>query len=302
MAKQKRLLPILALILANILWGINIPLIKLGLRTIPVTIFIAVKFLAASLILLPLALKTWKPLRKKELGLMILSSLFCITIAAIALNIGLKYAPSINAGMINLLAPLLLGILSVEFLKEHMSLKTFGGALLALAGALVIIGKPWEVNLSGQSVLLGNVLFLLSMLSGVISSLIVKPILKKMSAYQATFLYLLAGTLPIVPWAATQLRGWSIHDVSRGGYVALIYGIIAITLANLLFIYGLKYKMAHTVGIFQYIEPVVIIIAAWFILDEHPSPKFAVGAVLVFLGIYLAEAHRAPKLLKRWSS
>ena len=297
MAKQKHLLPILALILANILYGINIPMIKLGLETIPVTIFMSVKFLTASLILLPFALKTWKPLKRRELMLMILSSLFFITFTALAINIGLQYAPSINWGVISILSPLVLCILSVEFLKEHVSLKAFIGTLIAFGGAAVIIGKPWEAALSDQSVLLGNVLFIAAMLGGVISTLIAKPILKKMSSYQAAFIYVFVGILPIAAFSITQFKGWDIHEVSTSSYIAVIYGIVAVTLANFLHIYGLRYKAAHSVGIFHYIEPIVIIIAAWFILGEHPSLKFAVGAILVFIGIYLAEIRLPQKLI-----
>lgn len=300
MAKQRKILPILALTTASVLWGVNVPLVKLGLQTIPVPILISVKFLAASLILLPFALKTWRPLHWKTLALIVLSSLLSITFATIALNEGLKYAPSINVGVIDLLAPLILGLLSVEFLKEHISPKTFTGILVAFAGASIIIGRPWDVSLTGQTVLLGNVLIFLAMLSGVISTVITKPLLKKMSSYQATFLFLFIGTLPIVPFAFHALKDWSIHDINTGGYISVIYGIIAITLANFLFMYGLRYKKAHSVGIFRYIEPVVIIIAAWFILGEHVSSKFAIGAALVFLGIYLAEVHKVHKLHKGW--
>jgi len=296
MSKQKKLLPILALVFANVLWGVNIPLVKLGLRSIPLTIFIVIKFLVASLIFLPFAIKTWKPLTQKEWGLMACSSLLYITCSTVALNVGLQYAPSINAAVIGLLGPVLLCMLSVQFLKEHMGLKAIIGVILAFAGSAIIIGKPWEVSLNGSTVLLGNVLFLVFVLSGVISTLIAKPILSKIGSYQATFLLLFIGTLPIVPFALMRLRDWSFHSITPGGYTALIYGTIALPLANLFFFYGLKYKRAHNVAIFEYIEPVVVIIAAWFILAERPSAKFALGAGLVFLGVYLAEVRLPRKL------
>lgn len=90
MLKQKLLLPVAALLIANILWGINSTLIKLGLETIPVPMFISIKFLTASLILLPFAVKTWKPLTKKNFLLLMLSSVLYITVSALALNIGLS--------------------------------------------------------------------------------------------------------------------------------------------------------------------------------------------------------------------
>ena len=297
MTKQKNLLPITALVSASILWGVNVPLVKLGLRSIPLTIFITVKFLAASLILLPFALKTWKPLSKVTWALVVLSSLLSITAGAVLLNAGLKYAPSINYGIIDLLAPLLLSVLSVQFLKERMNFRSVLGVIVAFAGAAIIIGKPWEVSFSSQAAILGNILFFASMLSSVISELIFKPILKKFSPYQITFLCLFIGTLPIVPFALMQLKTWSYHSVTPDGYSALIYGIIAMPLANLFFYHGLKYKKVHSVAIYSYITPLVIVIAAWFILAERPSLKFILGAALAFLGIYLAEFHKSQKII-----
>lgn len=294
MTKQKRhyWLPVLALIMANVLWGINFPMIKLGVRTIPVIIFIATRFFISSMLLLPFALKEWRPLKGKYLYMMVLASIMWIPFTAVTLNTGLQYAPSINAGVIDLLGPLLLCLLSVEFLKERMSLKAFVGVLISFLGAAIIIGKPWEVSLSGHSVLLGNVLMFASMLGSVISTLLAKPALKKMGSYQGAFMFLFPGVLAVIPFALFDLKGWSIHNVSTTSYVALIYSITAITLANLLFIYGLKRETASSTGIFTYLESVSLFIAAWFLLGEKPSPKFAVGAALVFAGVYLAEVKK----------
>lgn len=294
MSKQKSALPVLALIFAYLLWGLNVPVIKVGIATIPMVVFMVIRFMTASLILLPFAIRTWKPLKRPMLSRMIISSILWIVLTALTLNLGLLYAPSMNAGVINLLGPMILCILSVEFLKERMSFKTLVGVIVAFMGAAVIIGKPWEVSLTGQSVLLGNTLYLASMLGGVISALVAKPILNKMSSYQAAFMYLFPGALCLIPIAITELDGWDTSKISTSSYAALTYSIIAITLANFFFMYGLKYKKANEIGVFQYLESVALFAGAWFLLDERPTTKFAVGAVLVFLGIYLAEV-RLPK-------
>lgn len=289
MSKQKTILPVVALVSAYVLWGFNVPVLKLGLATIPLVVFMLARFMAASLILLPFAVRSWKPLKTRDLLKMIISSLLWIGMTALTLNVGLLYAPSMNAGVINLLGPLILCILSVEFLKERMNFKTFFGVVIAFIGAAVIIGKPWEVSVTGQSVMIGNVLYLASMLGGVISALVAKPILKKMSSYQAAFMYLFPGALCLIPIAVTELHGWSISQISPRSYAALTYSIIAITLANFFFMYGLKRKKANEVGIFQYLESVALFIGAWVLLGERPTARFAVGAALVFVGIYFAE-------------
>jgi drug/metabolite transporter (DMT)-like permease len=160
MTKQKYLLPILALIIANVMWGISTPLIKVGLESIPVALFIAVRFFLASLLLLPLAIRVWRPLKSKQLLILVLAAVLDITLSVPALNLGLTMTTASNAGLIWLLMPVLLFLLSVAFLKEKLSIKTFIGIILALAGSLLIVSKPW--NGGDMNSLTGNLLVILA--------------------------------------------------------------------------------------------------------------------------------------------
>lgn len=293
MAKQKSLLPVLALIAASILWGFNPPLIKLGVETIPPVIFLSIRFLAASLVMLPFAIKTWKPLKSKDLYLMILSSVIFVSVASLALNLGLARTTSINAAVLGLLGPLLLFVLSVEFLKERMSLKTLIGVLVAFVGSLVIIGRPWE---SSGANLTGNLLIVISVLCFVVSTLLFKPLTNKTSTYQATFCCFFFGVLPAAAYSLTQLHSWNIQSTTAASVNGLIGSLVVILGANFLFFYGLLHKKAQSVGIYGYLQSITTIVAAWFILAERPSARFALGTALVFLGLYLAEFSKSRKL------
>lgn len=290
MAKQKYLLPILALTVANILWGMNAVLIKMGLESIPVPIFMSIRFLTASLVLLPFAIRTWKPLKRRDFLLLVLCSILYISFSALALNIGLSKTNSINAAIISMLGPLLLFILSAQFLKERLSLKTFIGIMVAFAGSLVIIGQPWETSLGG---LTGNLFILISVLCGVIGTILFKPLIKKTSTYQATFMSLFFGIWPITAYGLTQLRTWDIQTTTLRSLTGLIFSTIAIIAANFLFFYALNRKKVHSTGSYTYIQSTATIITAWLILAEQPSPKFVFGAALVFIGVYLTELHTA---------
>lgn len=286
MAKQKLLLPTLAVVLSSILWGLNPPFIKLGVETIPPVIFLSIRFLIASLVMLPFAIKTWRPLKTKDMCLLILGSVIFVSIASLTLNLGLARTNSINAGVLTLLGPLLLCILSVQFLKERLSVKTLVGIFVAFAGSIVIIGRPWDG--SGAS-LTGNLLILISVLCFVLSTLIFKPLTDKVSTYQATFASFFFGVLPAAAYSLTQLNDWDIHAVTPASIHGLIGSIVIILGANFLFFYALHYKKAQDVAVYDYLQSVTTIVAAYFILAEHPSSNFIAGTLLVFAGIYLAE-------------
>jgi len=287
----------LALSVAEILWGINVPVIKLGLKTIPVPVFLSVTILAAGFLIMPIAYKHWKPLKRKDYLLLIIGSMLSISLGNVVLLMGIQRIPSINASLISLLAPFLLLLLSVEFLKERLSMRTFVSILIAFAGAAIVIGKPWEATASNQA-MLGSLFVVLNVLCDVVATLMFKPLLKRVHPYQLTSLHLIWGIIPIAIYSLPHLSSLSPSHAGKSGYLAMFFNVALITVANCLFYVGLKKKKAQEVGIFRYLHPVATAIAAWFILAEVPSQKVIVGAILIFLGIYYAEVRKTSKKLR----
>ncbi len=293
MAKKHSTTPTLAtiaLVTAYVLWGINTPFIKIGVQNIPVSVFITIKMFGAALLIAPFAIKTWTKLSLKTYLVLITSALIWVSVGNLAFYSGLKDAPSINAALIELLGPLLLFGFSVQYLKESFSAKTFFGIIVALSGALIVIGQPLINGDASSPTNIGNLFFILAVLCHVLGTIIVKPQLEKVGASQATFIHLLYGAIPIAIYSITELDGWSINELGSQSILAILYGIVAVTLANFLLVYGLKRKKAQEIGPFFYIQPIVTFIVAAFILKEYPTPIFIIGTLLVFLGIYLAEA------------
>lgn len=292
MKQTKTYLPYVALVIAFILWGVNVPIIKLGLQSIPVYTLLAVKMIVSALILLPFALKTWKRVAFRDLGLLIIGSIIWVCVGNIALYTGLKLAPSINAGVITLLSPLLLFVLSIELLKENFTAKTFIGILLALFGSFIIVAQPILTGSEDLSTnLLGNSLFMLFVFANVVGTLISKKVVVKMSSAQATFIHLIAGGIPVCVIALSQANNLMLEAVPASGWVAIIYGILAVIFANFFFMYGLQRIPAKDVSVFYYIQPIATVLAAALILSELPDSYFLLGTAAIFIGIYLAEAH-----------
>lgn len=293
--KQKLTAAFFALSFAEILWGINVPVVKLGLRNIPLPVFLSVTILGAGLLTLPLALKYWKPISSKDYALLIVGSLIGISLGNVVLLIGFERIPSVNAALISLFGPLILFILSVQFLKERFNLRTFLGILIAFLGTAVIIGKPWSSSGTDQYMLTGSLFIVLAVLCSVIAILIYKPILKRVDPYQVTSLHLLFGIVPVAIYSLPHLSALSPDQAGKNGYLAIFFNIVLITTANCLFMYGLKIKKAQEVGIFGYLHPIAAAIGGWFILSEVPSKKVIIGAILIFWGIYYAQIKKANK-------
>lgn len=287
--KNKNIVPTLSLICAQIMWGLNTPVIKLGLQHVSLPLYHSVTIFGASILLLPSAIKHWKPLKFKYYAMLIISSIIAISIGNIALLMGLKRVPSINAPLIGLFGPLTLFVLSSQFLKEKLNLKVFIGIIVALFGGLLCISGTVGGGSFGLDSLTGNMLIILSVLSGVVSTLICKPVLKRASSQQVAFIHLFSGILPVIVFSTKYIGELAPSKLSSTGLLCMAFNIFAVSIANLLFMHGLKNKNAQETALFSYIHPFVTALSAWVILSEQPSANIYAGGFLIILGVYISE-------------
>lgn len=287
MTKQKLILPVAALLTATILWGANSTFIKIGVEAIPAPIFMAVRFLIVSLVFLPLALRHWVPLTRKQVLLFCVSSFFFMCLSGLALNVGLSKTTANNAAIISLLEPILLSILSYKVLREKVSLRFVSGLLLASVGAVVVIGRSPE--LGGQEMLVGDLLVMISVVFLVVSVLISKSLVKNIGAYQATFMNIFPGIVPISIYALYITPTVDFGAISTNSWWALLWSTLAVLGANVCFYYGLRRKQAAETGVYQYLGALATVLSAWFLLGERPNSQFIIGAILVCAGLYIAE-------------
>jgi len=168
---------ILALIVANIIWGAASPIFKLALQNIsPFTLAFS-RFFGACLILFPFAVNNlW--IEKKDWRNLLLLSFFGITINITFFFFGLKAAPSINAPIIASSGPIFLYLFSILILHEKPHPKVLGGMIVSLLGVLIIVGQPILTNgFDGQ--VLGNLFFVLATTGSVGYAIVSKEILAK---------------------------------------------------------------------------------------------------------------------------
>lgn len=282
-------LSILLLIIANVIWGAAFPLYKWSLDNIPPFTFAFLRFYLGALIILPFVFRKLNIARENIKDLFIVS-IFSVTLQIPLLFFGLQLSPSINAPIIIAAGPVFLIIASIFFLKERPRSKIIAGTLISLIGVIVIILRPLlEQGLSGG--IIGNLLIFLAMLCGVIQAILLKKITPKNDPLTITFWMFLIGAIPLLPlmlWESQTFNIW--RDINLQGTIGLVYGIIfAAVLAHFFLAYGIKYIKASEVGIFTYVDPLATVVVAVPLLNEIITPAYLIGAVFVFLGIFIAE-------------
>jgi len=284
--------PILALIIANIIWGGAPPIFKFALQNIPLFTLAFIRFFFAGLIFLPLALKNFQKISVRQWFEVFLVGFFGVFVNITFFFLGLKKTESINVPIIASSGPVFIYFFSILFLKEKPKLKVFLGMLFALVGVFLIILSP--ILLDGKKIYLGeiegNFFIVLATFGSVFSTIIGKDLLKKVNPYFVTAFSFLLSSILFLLFVPKELISWSFYKLNLAGWVGIIYGIFfASALAYFLYYYGLSKVNAQEVGIFTYINPIVTVIIAFPLLNELPSIYYIIGSFFVFGGIYLAE-------------
>jgi drug/metabolite transporter (DMT)-like permease len=235
MFSNKRRLGILALIIANIIWGFASPIFKLALQNIPPFTLAYIRFLGAALILLPFSLKKLE-IKKEDLGDLFLLSFFGITLNITFFFWGLKRAPSINAPIIASSGPVFVYLSSIIFLREKPHKRIIIGLILSLLGVLTIVGQPIIENGFNISVL-GNIFFVFATIGAVGHIIFTKKIISRYSAITIAFWSFVIGAFTFLPFVCYELiTADPLSAIDYRGWTGLIFGIVfSYTLGYLIF-------------------------------------------------------------------
>jgi drug/metabolite transporter (DMT)-like permease len=293
---------ILALIIANIIWGGASPIFKWSLTSIPPFALAILRFGLAGIILFPFVHQKIDSIKRQDYFKIILFSLSGVTVNISFFFWGLKLAPAINAAVLAATGPLILLLLGWFFLKEKVEKIETLGTLISFAGVLIIILSPILGNgYQAEPAIVGNLFLFLAVLGAVGQGFFGKQLFQKNDPLPLTFLSFFIGTLTFFPLFLFELwqnPGW-LSQLQFPGVVGIFYGVIfSSTVAYSLFNFGLSKIEASEAGIYTYLMPITSIIIAVPFFEEKITRPFILGSLLVFLGIIAAEK-RLPLLQKQ---
>jgi drug/metabolite transporter (DMT)-like permease len=283
----------LAIIAAHIIWGGNYVFAKITLQEIPMMSLGFLRYGLASLLIIPFLLNLGsndKRVKLVHLPQLVLGSLLLACINIAFFYAGLIRTTAITASVLELSIPVISVIGGWWFLKEKIYTANLAGIAISLLGAISVIGIPllFFGSFSGKE-FFGNILILLSAVSFVIGSMILKKMLKIYKPWVLTgIIFLISASAFFLPAFMEYLQNpnW-VLKVSLLGIFGLIYiTVLSSICAYFLLLWGLsKISVSHA-NLIQYIEPAVAASLAVPLLGERISFSFIIGTLLIVLGVY----------------
>ena len=184
------------------------------------------------------------------------------------------------------LAPALSAILAHFLFAERLTSRTFLLIILAFFGFAMLQEFKIDSRVEQQQ---GLWYALLSLITYTTFILLNKKVPDTVPLYHKSFYQLLVGSLCVLPlmlhqpWPAAEQWLWLVAAGLFPGFLALIFALQAI-----------QHLPTWVFGTLAYLEPVVVIIAAWLLFAEPMSLLQWLGALLI-LACGVAQAWLSPK-------
>lgn len=279
-----RLVPMLLLAL---MWGLSIPVTKLGLQSLPPLSLTALRFAVAVPLLMVFVVG--KPIPWSALPRLVAVGVLGIGIGQVTQVFGIVGTTASVGTIISATIPVFVVVFAAMRLKQRVTRRQQFGLLAAFVGiAFVAFGQGGEADPAHQTTLLGITWMLVSAVS--IAFYYVWSV-ELAEAYGAPVLAAwstLFGFLALVPWAVWETGQLPVQLTWQGWAVAVYLGF-AVSVAGLfLWLHILRTVPAGVAASVQYLQPVFGIGAAAAIFGDPLGIMFLVGVLLILAGLALA--------------
>ncbi|MFC7236223.1 DMT family transporter [Halosegnis marinus] len=276
-------------------WGSAFAVTRVGLDDLPPTLFAALRFDLAALVMLPLALALGRRVRPRssaDWAYVLLGGLLTVGLHHALLFAGQLYVASAVAavllGLIPVVTPALERLAGTD---EAVGALDVAGVLVGFAGVVVIANPdPARVveSARGAALVFGSAL---AFAAGAVLTDRTDPGLDALGAQPAMYavgaVALHAATL-VVPGETLAAAAFTPSALGAIAYMALVAGVGGFTLYFVL----LRRLGPFSMGLLEYVIPPFAALTGWYYLDERLGATAVLGFALVLVGFAVVKRGR----------
>lgn len=288
-----------AMLVLAIMWGLSIPITKLGLETIPPLTLTAMRFLVAVPLFLMLAAGRLR-VPWQAVPSIIALGVTGITLGNVAQSFGVQGTSASVGTIISATIPIFIVIFAAIRLKQPVAARQWTGLLAAFAGiALVAAGSGPGVDDISKTTAAGVAWMLVSALAIAFYYIWSAELTEKHGTLPVAAWNALAGLVAILPLAGWELMYEPVQITTQGIWAVVYLGVMVTVAGLLLWLYLLRAVPARVAASVQYLQPVFGIAAASVLFGDQLGLVFALGVALILGGLALAVANKRLRTGKR---
>lgn len=282
--------------LATLTWATNMVLGRWLRDDIGPLTLSAARFLIASLCFVVLLRR--QPPEQRRLGrdrwLLLGMALSGVVVFAPTLYLGLRFTTAVNATLINGLGPLITGLLATLLIREPMSGRQMGGAVVGLIGVFVLISggslSSWRAMRGG----VGDLIVLGAVALWGLYSVLGRPVMRHRSALSTTAFSAFLALPFLLLSAAWEARTFSVNLSLKLALAVLYIGVAPTVVGFLSWNAGVRRLGPSGAMVFYNTLPLYGALLGYLLLDEPIGAIHLLGGVLIVGGgLWAARKQRA---------
>lgn len=276
-----------AMLLLALMWGLSIPVTKLGLGTIPPMTFTMLRFMVAVPLFLFIARRELKVPREAVPGIIGLG-VMGITLGNVAQSLGVQGTSASLATILSATIPLFMVLLAAIRFRQPVTPVQWSGLFAAFLGiALVAVGSSSGDDM-GKTTLSGILWMMVSAVGIAVYYIWSAELSDRYGLKPVAAWNMLVGLITVMPMAAWEMTTEPV-EITVEALAAITYLGVLVTVAGLiLWLYLLKVVPARIAASVQYLQPVFGIGASALLFGDRLGLLFAAGVGLVLAGLGLA--------------
>jgi drug/metabolite transporter (DMT)-like permease len=247
------------------------------------------RFLIASICIIPFILKEKNFLKTLKIAIPI--SIFS-TGNIFFFVLGISRTTADSSAIIYTDVPLLVAILSYFLINEKFNRKKLTGIIIGFLGILIVVLLPILRKNHIQGDFIGNLSIFIASISWAIYTIGSRRLVTKnklspilitaVAFFVSTFVFLICSIIfPQKNLIPTLLIGNNL-------FLLFILGAIATVGSYVFFQWAIKISSATIASLNQYLQTIFTISMAAIFLGEKLTIEFVIGAILVFVGVFIA--------------
>lgn len=287
------------LLFVNLIWGVASPIIKFTLSAFDPTVFLTYRYLVASIfaIIFYFFVKLQFPKKFWDILLLFAYAFLNSVVSLGMLFFGMQNTTVLDMSLITLVGPLIVSIAGVYYLHEKVTRREKIGMVIAMLGTILTVIEPMYFNGGNALKFSGNLLVFGYVVNSMITTVISKKLLRNgvspMTLVNTSFT---VGFISFFVYSYTQnlININTIINTPIEYHLGVIYmALISGTLGFFLSTRAQKTIEISEQSLFSYLAPIFSMPIAVLWLGEKITPIFILGAIIITLGVGIAEIKKA---------
>ncbi len=281
------------LLIAVACWGLNFVAVKEAYKQFDPPALALLRFLVMWACLVALCLWKGESLRypKADAFKLLYFGFATMGIYMVFFLEGMRGSGATEGSILIQLSPVFTALLAAALGQERFSAGSLSGALLALAGIVLIVYNP---SAGHENKPFYNMVVVLAALCWAYCVTLMRPLLERHSPLRA-FTLSMAGGLPVmlayglVPSLRQNWTGVTLYSWTMLFHIAVLSGVVAF----LCFYQGVKDIGGTAATLYQFLVPVAAMIFGLLIRGTIPTILQLIGFAVVILGVWYGTRARS---------